>query len=529
MFTRFFPKKFLSVILSFLLVGLWTGSVLAGGVFRFPLFLVPTSLDPVKDELISTYHVVQQVYDGLVGFDSNLRVVPGLAESWTVSRDGKHYVFTLRQNVKFHNGEVLLARDIVASLSRLFNPQNKTSSKEFLYKIEGAEEFKEGKASDISGIKAPSATQVAIDLKEPYAPFLSALAMPIMKIVPEEMALAVKGSLDKKPVGTGPFMFHSWEDGEIILKANRGYFGGAPKLDEIRFRFYPGEKKDGAFQDFLEGKLDGCPLPGSADLAELRSKGYQVLIRPRLSFMFYGMNVRKPPLNDMELRKALSFALDRERYVEEVLDSRHNMASQLLPRGMPGYTPANALAIYDIDRAARHLENSRYPEGKGLPALTIASVSLSDLARRELEMYRQSLAALGIVLKPLFIETWEEFKKGLEDGQYDLYRYAIHADIPDPDDLMPGIVETGGSHNFTGYGNMEVDSLIGKARGETDQVKRMTLYREAERKVLDEMPLIPVIFLSTQVAFQKNVRNIDLPATGTPYLPLNKVTLADGP
>ncbi|MCJ7500114.1 hypothetical protein MUP29_07635, partial [bacterium] len=153
----------------------------------------------------------------------------------------------------------------------------------------------------------------------------------------------------------------------------------------------------------------------------------------------------------------------------------------------------------------------------------------SEVAKKELEMYRQSLAALGIVLKPVFVETWEEFKKGIEEGRYDLYRYAIHADVPDPDDLMPSIVETGGSHNFTGYGNMEVDSLIGKARGETDQVKRMTLYREAERKVLDEMPLIPVIFLSTQVAFQKNVRNIDLPATGTPYLPLNKVTLADGP
>jgi len=94
---------------------------------------------------------------------------------------------------------------------------------------------------------------------------------------------------------------------------------------------------------------------------------------------------------------------------------------------------------------------------------------------------------------------------------------------------MPGIVESGGTHNFTGYRSEEVDSLIRKARGETDPVKRMALYREAERKVLDDLPLIPVIFLSTQVVFQQNVRNIDLPATGTPYLPLNKVTLADAP
>ena len=527
-------KRFLRAgfyCLLFLLAVTFTSpsSASAGGEFRFPLFWEPTSLDPVKDELVSMYHVVQQVYDGLVAFDSNLRVVPGLAESWTVSRDGKQYVFTLRKGVRFHNGKEVSAEDAVASLARLFKPENKTSSKEFLYRIKGAREFRDGKADNISGIKALSENKIAVDLVEPYAPFLSALAMPITKIVPKEMIDDPKQPLGRNPVGTGPFRFSSWGEGTILLKANKEYFAGAPELDAIRFIFYPGEEKDRAFPDFLEGKLTGCPIPGSADLTELRSQGYQVLIRPRLSFMFYGMNVRKPPLNDPELRKALSLAMDRDRFTVEVLDSRHHPAYQILPRGMPGYSPDNALAMYDPEMAVQALRRSKYPGGKNLPELVLASASHSEVAKKELEMYRQSLAALGIVLKPLFVESWEEFKRGIEEGRYDLYRYAIHADVPDPDDLMPGIVETGGSHNFTGYGNKEVDSLIRRGRGETDQVKRMTLYREAERKVLNDPPLIPVIFLSTQVAFQKNVRNIDLPATGTPYLPLNKVTLADGP
>jgi len=528
-FSGCFGRKISPIVLSFLLVVFWAASALAGGVFRFPLFYVPSSLDPVKDELISTYHVVQQVYDGLVAFDSNLRVVPGLAESWTVSRDGKHYIFTLRQGVRFHNGKEVTSEDVVASLARLFKPENKTSAKEFLYRIKGAREFREGKAEIISGIKALNENQVAVDLVEPYAPFLSALAMPITKIVPREMIDDPNQPLGRNPVGTGPFRFESWKEETITLKANKEYFAGAPELDEIQFHFYPAENRDRAFPDFLEGKLSGCPLPGSADLTELRSQGYNVLIRPRLSLMFYGMNVRRPPLDDPELRMALSLAMDRERFVGEVLDSRHHPAFQVLPRGMPGYSPDNALAVYDIRKAEQHLERSKYPKGKDLPELVLASASHSEVAKKELEMYRQSLAALGIVLKPLFVETWEEFKKGLEEGRYDLYRYAIHADVPDPDDLMPGILETGGSHNYTGYGSGEVDSLIRRARGETDQVKRMTLYREAERKVLDDPPLVPVIFLSTQVAFQKNVRNIDLPATGTPYLPLNKVTLVDGP
>ena len=529
MFSYYFCRKILPIVLSFLLVGFWAASALAGGVFRFPLFYVPSSLDPVKDELVSTYHVVQQVYDGLVAFDSNLRVVPGLAESWTVSRDRKQYIFTLRKGVLFHNGKEVSTEDVVASLARLFKPENKTSAKEFLYRIKGAREFRDGKADNVSGIRALSENRIAVDLVEPYAPFLSALAMPITKIVPREMIDDPKQPLGRNPVGTGPFRFESWQDGTITLKANREYFAGAPELDEVQFHFYPAENKDQAFPDFLKGKLEGSPLPGSADLAEMRSQGYQVLIRPRLSFMFYGMNVRKPPLDDPELRMALSLAMDRDRFVREVLDSRHHPAFQILPRGMPGYSPDNALAVYDVQKAAEHLERSRYPKGKNLPDLVLASVSHSEVAKRELEMYRQSLAGLGIVLKPLFVETWEEFKRGIEEGQYDLYRYAIHADIPDPDDLLPGLVETGGSHNFTGYQNPEVDSIIQKARGESDTVKRMSLYRNAERMVLEDPPLVPVIFLSTQVAFQKNVRNIDLPATGTPYLPLNKITLADGP
>jgi ABC-type transport system substrate-binding protein len=516
-----FKRLSVCTVLTILLTTVGVLSAHAGGTFRFPLFHIPTSLDPVKDELISTSHVVQQVYDGLVAFDSNLRVVPGLAESWTVSRDGKKYVFTLRKGVHFHNGNEVTPSDVVASLTRLFDPANVTSTKEYLNRIKGGMDFKEGKAGSISGISAPSDTKVMVELTEPYAPFLSVLAMPIAKVVPESMIKDAGAPLGKRPVGTGPFSFHSWADGEITLKANGDYFQGAPELEEIKFIFYPGEDRDKAFPDFIDGKLDGCPIPGSADPEALRKDGYQVLIRPRISLMFYGMNIRKPPLDDPQVRKALMLALDKDRLAREVMGSKYPPAYQILPPGMPGYSPENALAVHDRGRAEQHLQKSRYPGGKDMPELVIASVSHSDLAKRELEMFRQSLDGLGIQLKPLFVENWETFKKGIQEGRYSLYRYALYADIPDPDDLLPDLVETGASHNFTGFGNPDIDSIIRNARGEPDPVKRISMYREAERKVLDDSPLIPVIFL--------NVRNIDLPATGTPYLPLNKVTLADGP
>ncbi len=196
---------------------------------------------------------------------------------------------------------------------------------------------------------------------------------------------------------------------------------------------------------------------------------------------------------------------------------------------MPGYSPDNALLTYDPSAAAGHLQKSRYREKGAVPELVIASASHSDSAKKELELFRQNLADLGIRVKPLFVDSWEEFKAGIETGRYPLYRYALHADIPDPEDLLPNLVETGAAHNFTGYGNTEVDGIFKSARSETDPVARLSLYRKAEKMALEHSSLIPVIFISTQVAFQRNVQNVELPATGTPYLPLRKITLAGTP
>lgn len=500
---------------------------LAEGVFRFPLYLVPTSLDPVQDELVPTFHVVQQVYDGLTAFDSNLRVVPGIAKSWTVSRDGKVYKFTLRKGVRFHNGELVTSRDVVASLTRIFEPESQTGSKKFLYTIEGSEAFRNGEADTISGIQAPSEHMVTVHLSEPYAPLLSVLAMPMTKIVPWAMAQDPESTLGRHPVGTGPFIFHEWKKGQIVLRANPDYFGGEPELDEIRFIFYPGEERGKAFPDFLEGKLEGCPLPGSADPAQLRKDGYKVLVRPRMSLMFYGMNTKSPPLDDPMVRKALGHAFDRIRLADEVMGSKHLPAHQIIPPGMPGYTPDNAILLFDTEKARKFLAGSRYKDGQDIPELTIASVSHSNIAKKELDLFKEYLEEIGISVRPLFVDSWEEFKKGIEAGQYSLYRYALHADIPDPEDFLPDLAGTGGAHNFTGHTNQAVDALIEKARSEIDPIKRMSLYREAELKFLKEPSLIPIIFISTQVAFQGRVQNVDLPATGTPYLPLSRVTLRD--
>lgn len=494
----------------------------AGGVFRFAFFNVPESLDPTVDNSTYAGHVLNQVCDGLVSYDDNLRVVPGLAESWTVSRDGLLYTFHLRRGISFHDGRKLTSADVVFSLARLFAPDRKFIPEMLTDRIDGAQEYRQGKAGAVAGIRALAPYEVQVRLKEPYAPFLSALAMPIARIVPEG---AAAGQLSRRPVGTGPFVLESWDDKGIVLTANDSYFRGRPILDEVIFRFYPQSDRDRAFADYLKGELDGCLLPGSADVDELRSAGHQVLIRPRLALLFYGMNVNRPPLDDARVRLALALGFDQRRHVEEELGGNYVVAYQVVPPGMPGYTPENATLKYDFERAAGLLAEAGYPGGKGLPDIEIATASSSDFARKEMSLLTADMARLGVSIKPVFVDSWETFTDNLARGAYSLFRYAFFADMPDPDDLLAALFTGGSPTNFTGFNDSEVNDILAGAKGEMDPVRRITAYREAEKRILEQAPLIPVLFLTTQVAFQPYVKGIALPATGTTNLPLYRVSV----
>ena len=501
----------------------------ASGVFRFPIFFVPQTFDPVLDQAVSLAYVSQQVGDGLVAYDRNLRVVPGLAESWTVSKDGREYLFTLRKGVRFHNGKALTADDVVASILRVFRSGKLPANGKFFERIDGAPELLEGKAETLSGLEAVSEGEVRLRLAEPYAPFLSSLAMPLAKIIPAELARDTTGKYGRHPVGTGPFIFTSADEKTIVLKANRDYFRGPPELDEIRFVLYEGGDRDKAFADFREGRLEGTPLPGSANPAELRRAGYQVITRPRLSIMFYGMNSTVPPYDNSNLRMALALGTDRKTNVSKKLGGGHFPANQILPPGMPGYTPNNALLKYDPIKAVRLLEKAGYPGGRGLGELPIASASHSGFAVRELELFAEDLARIGVKVKPVFVDEWDEFKKGVIEGKYPLFRYAWYADAPSPDDLMAPLFETGSTANFTRFTDPEVDTLFAQARTEVDPVRRAALYRKAERIILQKAPLIPLLFISTRVVFQGWVKGIDLPAIGGPYMPLRQVSVRGAP
>ena len=207
-----------------------------GGTYRMPLASEPSTLDPARFGEIYAMTVANNLFDGLVEFDSNLNPVPAIAKVWKISRDHQVYTFRLRRGVRFHNGREVTAQDFVFSFTRLLDPKVDSPAASLFLNIRGAEDFRNGKARQVAGLKAKNTHTLVIELNRPFAPFLSILAMANAKVVPQE---AMGQDFDHRPVGTGPFKLQSWQANKaIILTANSQYFGGKPYLNELKFNIY---------------------------------------------------------------------------------------------------------------------------------------------------------------------------------------------------------------------------------------------------------------------------------------------------
>jgi oligopeptide transport system substrate-binding protein len=232
------------------------------GVYRRPLGNDPATLDPVRVSDLYGRSVTEQIFDGLVQFDQTLTITPALARFWRASRDGLVWTLTLRQGIKFHHGRELTSDDVVFSLSRILDPKSQSGAADLFSSIEGAQEFREGRAPTVSGLQAPDRYTVRVILREASTPFVSVLALGHAKIVPRDMVEKQGAAFGQHPVGTGPFKFVRWERRkEIVLSANRDYFEGPPRLARVIYRIFPGELSDVMCREFDRGELDESPVP----------------------------------------------------------------------------------------------------------------------------------------------------------------------------------------------------------------------------------------------------------------------------
>src|SRR5437867_457730 len=295
-----------------------------GGVYRRPLDHDPGTLDPARVSDIYSLSVSRQIFDGLVQFSEPLAITPAIAQFWYASRDGLTWTFTLRKGVKFHHGREVTAEDVAYSLTRILNPAVKSGSADLFASIKGAQEFREGKAKQVSGVTVLDRYTVQVVLTEALVPFVSVLAVGHAKIVPKEVVEQQGEAFGAHPIGTGPFKFVRWERGkEIVLVANPDYFDGPPKLSHVLYRIFRGEELDAMYEQFERGNLEDTPIPTQEYRRVLTTSHYIHVKRPMFSVRFYGLNTRIKPLDNRQVRQALIFAIDREALVADVYGDRH--------------------------------------------------------------------------------------------------------------------------------------------------------------------------------------------------------------
>ena len=496
----------------------------AGDTTRFvQLFVDPPTLDPHITTDATSARIIVEVFGGLVTIDPNLDIVPDLAESWDISGDGRVYTFHLRPDAVFHDGSPVTAQDVQWSLERATNPLTESPvADQYLGDIIGVEEKLAGDALSISGVNVIDDRTVEIAIDEAKSYFLAKLTYPTGFVLDQENVEANPRNWFRKPNGTGPFRLAEYQVGETLrLSRNENYHLGAPKLEEVEFILSGGTQL--LMYENDEIHIAGVSLADLDRFSDPNNELYPDLRTAPASFSvnYIGLNVNEPPLDDVKVRQALNLAIDKQEIASIVLGDLVEPADGILPPNFPGYDESVSGYEFDPVRAKQLLEESKYGNDlANIPPITIttpgsfgANVSLD--MEVVLQMWKRHL---GITAE--FQQTeFATFLKDLHKGRFQMFDIGWIADYPDPENFLDILFHSESSNNHTHYSNPEVDALLMKARVETDETARYALYNQAEQKILDDAPWVPLWFDGeSKLLVKPNVHDYLLPPLIIPKL-----------
>jgi peptide/nickel transport system substrate-binding protein len=502
-----------------------------GGMYRRMLANNPSTLDPALLTDIFGGAVVRQIFDGLVQFDAYLKPLPALAEFWEASRDGRTWTFTLRRGVTFHHGREVTAHDVVYSFTRFLNPQKRVPVTEIFRCIQGAKEFMQGKTSTLEGLRVMDRYTLQIVMEEPLPSSLVVLGLVHVAVIPRDEEEKRGDQFGRAPVGTGPFKFVRWEPNqEIVLEANDQYYEGRPFLDTVVFKI--GRSSEETFAEFLEGNLEETIIPSGMTEEVSANPKYRQYQRMRISTLglsYIGFNTQRKPFDNRLVRQAFNYAVNQRVIVREITRTGGLPSTGALPPGMLGYDLDRQGYSYHPEQAKRLLAEAGYPDGVGFPAVQLWSVSKADSTKAELAAYQQYLAELGVQVEIHFAPDWPTYQKMLEHGELPMFRLSWYADIPDPDNFLFPLLHSTSRTNRTFYRNPLVDQLLEQAQRELAENRRIALYREVERLVMEDAPWITQHYSVSDYLHQPYVQGVEINALGPRAIPMKKIWLKKSP
>ena len=471
----------------------------------------PPTLDPhmTTDATSATYII--EVFGGLVTIDTDLNIVPDLAESLPeVSPDGRVYTFRIRKDAKFHDGKPVTAHDFKWSIERVADPLTGSPVvDQYLGDIVGVKERLAADTTDVKGVRVIDSHTLEITIDEPKTYFLAKLTYPTGFVLDRENVETGRRWF-RNPNGTGPFKLGEYLPGEsLILNRNENYHLGPPFLETVRFLLSGGTSMLMYENDEIHitgvgvADLDRVLDPTNALNAQLHNAP------PSFSTDYIGMNVDRPPFkDDLKLRQALNYAIDKQVIAKDVLAGLVVPAAGILPPEFPGYTSAIRGYDYDPVMAAQLLKESNYGaamERGDAPTIILttagsfgSSVGL-DL-EVILEMWRQTLGVEVEVLQTEFATYLQDLNK----RRFEMFQIGWIADYPDPENFLDILFHSESTNNHTAYNNPEVDRLLEQARTEPREDVRYELYHQAEQQIVQDAPWIPLWYSGERYVLVKS-------------------------
>lgn len=483
------------------LTALGAGPALAGKDPVLAIYQAPETLDPYNTNTTLTTAVTKSFYEGLFGFDKDLKVQPVLAESYTVSDDGLVYTFKLREGVKFHDGTDFNSEAVKVTLERVMNPENKL--------------LRYNQFNRIAKVEATGPYEVKVTLKEPFSPFINTLAHASAAII-SPAALAKYGNKDiaLHPVGTGPFVFEEWKQTDHIKgKKFDGYWKkGYPKVDSIIWKPVPENNTRAAMLQTGEADF-AYTLPYEQAKALEANDKLNVTVAPSIILRYVSFNMLQKPFDDIRVRQAINYAINKEALAKVAFNGFAAPAQGFVPEGVAFAYKMDSWP-YDPAKARELLKEAGFPNGF---ESTLWSGYNTTTAQKTIQFLQQQLAQVGIkvqiqALEPgqrtELVNAWPDPKT----AKVRMYYIGWSSSTGETDWALRPLLSTEawppGLNNTAYYSNKTVDELLAKALRTVKDDEKADLYKQAQEQIGKDMPWAPLVTEKILYATSKRLSGV---------------------
>ncbi len=478
-----------------------------GGTLVWGRSAMINTLDPAAGVSSESMAAIHTIYETLVRYSNDFnKLEPGLAVSWHISDNGQILTFKLRQGVFFHDGSKFDAQSVVFSFSRQIDashpyyPPNIGYAK-YIFNM-------------VRRVYAISEYEVGIELKKPYAPFLHSLTIPAASIVSPTAVKKWGDKFETHPSGTGQFKLEKWESGErVALVPNETFWGVPPLLDRLVYKTIINSRD--RLMELATGSIHVMDGIGPEELNTIsRNKDLRFASVQGLNTCFITMNTQSPPFDNIKVRQAVNYAVNKNKIVKLLYQGLAEPAVNPFPPTIWGYNHDISGYDYNPEKARALLNEAGFPNGFEttlfkLPVPRFYNPLPDETAR----LIQANLAAVGIRAQISTFKDWKTYRSMLQHGKHQMAFYGWGAEYKDPDYFLYDLLGmdnavTGKGYNFSFFKNNASNALIIKAQEVSDQSERETLYKKAQEIIHEQAPWVPLVHSRQLLAFHKRVHDI---------------------